>query len=90
MIPMMENNNSGTFFFSLKVLESMKVIIGQDLNFTKSSDEVWGANARVDRFANLFLHQFEENGLVDVEPVILRPRWRNNMWRNDSVSKRLD
>jgi hypothetical protein len=66
------------------------LIIGGDLNFTVNRSKVWGDTARVDSWQELFLHQIERVGLVDVDPITLKPTWWNNKVGREAMSKRLD
>jgi hypothetical protein len=52
--------------------------------------EVWGTHARVDPLTGYFTQKIVECNLLDIEPVKLKPTWRNNRVGEDSIAKRLD
>jgi len=71
-------------------MKSESLILGRDLNRIVSQLEIWGTKSREDLLAQLFLEHFERQGWVDVEPVKLKPTWRNNHIGEDSISKWLE
>jgi hypothetical protein len=44
----------------------------------------------VDRLVGFFHNLFNQAGVVDIEPIKLKPTWSNNRSGEDCVSKRLD
>jgi hypothetical protein len=80
--------------FSLNVFKPESLIIGGNLNFTLSRDEIWGVSAREDKLAGFFQDKLEMTSLVDVmtslvdvEPTLMRPTWCNNRSGVEEVSK---
>jgi hypothetical protein len=61
-----------------------------DLNFTTSTEEVWGASALPDPLAAFFKEIFIKNHLVDIQPTEVVPTWRNGRSGVDEIQKRLD
>jgi hypothetical protein len=59
----------------LLVVEDL--ILAGDLNFTTSTEEIWGENARADLAVGFFKQLFSKNHLVDVTPDVVVPTWRN-------------
>ena len=66
------------------------VVLGGDLNFSMGLTEVWGSNAQADSLARFFVHKLMMQGLLDIEPVKLKPTWRNKRCGNARVAKRID
>ena len=66
------------------------LIIGGDLNFSLGQAEVWGPHAKPDLLSDYFTRLLVDKGWLDVEPVILKPTWKNNRWGEGRVAKRLD
>jgi hypothetical protein len=66
------------------------VILGGDLNFSLGLSEVWGLHARVDPLAGYFGQKLVDCKLIDLEPTLLKPTWRNNRVGEDGVAKRMD
>ena len=66
------------------------VVLGGDFNFSLGHNEVWGPHAQVDSLAGFFVQKLMEKGLLDIEPVKLKPTWRNNRCGDARVAKRLD
>lgn len=59
-----------------------------DLNHTCSASEVWGHSAKMDDMAGFFSKFYEENELVDIAPVKMRPTWTNGRCGRDEVHKK--
>jgi exonuclease III len=76
--------------FSKYFLKDQQVIFGGDLNFSLGFSEVWGTHARADPLTSFFTQKLVECNLLDLEPVKLKPTWRNNRVGDASVAKRLD
>jgi exonuclease III len=72
------------------LLREDNLIVGGDLNFTLSAREVWGNLARIDPLAEYFSNILLNSGLVDVQPTLLSPTWRNGRAGIAGISKRLD
>jgi len=83
-IPFWEN------LFSKACLKDSSVIIGGDLNFSLGQSEVWGPQARADPQADFFIHKLMDLDLIDIEPISLKPSWRNMRTGENRVAKRLD
>jgi len=66
------------------------VIIGGDLNFSLGPSEIWGPQARVDTLTDFFTHKLMDMNLIDVEPISIKPTWRNMRSGESRVAKRLD
>ena len=66
------------------------IIFSGDLNFTVSTKEVWGQNARQDPLGPFFIDFLRESGLVDIEPVELKPTWRNGRYGEEGIGKRIE
>jgi hypothetical protein len=66
------------------------VILGGDLNLSLGPSEVWGLHARTDPLAEYFGQKFVDCKLTDLDPILLKPTWRNNRVGEDGVAKRLD
>ena len=49
------------------------LVIGGDFNFSLGHNEVWGPRAQVDSLAGFFVQKLVERGLLDIEPVKLKP-----------------
>jgi hypothetical protein len=64
--------------------------IGGDFNFSVSEEAIWGSIAREEKLAHFFIDQSEQNGLIDVEPVKIRPTWNNNRNGEEGIAKTLD
>ena len=71
------------------LLKEKGLIIGGDLNFTISSSETWGS-IRQDPDAEFFYNLFRDEGLLDVEPSVIRPTWQNGRVGSAGIGKRLD
>jgi hypothetical protein len=71
-------------------LRGPDLIIGGDLNLTISLEEVWGVSVRQYPVSKFFVHLFDTNQLVDMEPIKLIHMWRNVRSGDEAISKRLD
>jgi hypothetical protein len=77
--------------WKLKALLSLEaLILAGDLNFTTSSEEVWGVGALMDPLAGFFKELFAKNILVDIQPAELVPTWRNGRSEGQGILKHLD
>ena len=63
------------------------LIMGGDLNLILNRGDNWGQNARFNRITYYFCHHFDQEGLVDVGPIELRPIWKNNRIGSEGISK---
>jgi len=77
-------------FFSKNISKGDSVIIGGDLNFSLGRSKVWGPSARADVLPDLFIQKLAGRNMIDLEPVKLKPTWRNNRVGDHRVAKRLD
>ena len=75
---------------SNSLIKSDLVILGGDLNFSLGQSEVWGPHAQIDSLTGFFTQKLEENNLLDIEPIKLKPTWRNNRCADGKIAKRLD
>jgi hypothetical protein len=66
------------------------LILGGDLNLSLGPSEVWGDSARPDPLADFFCQKFVECRLTDLDPILLKPTWKNNRVGIEGVAKRLD
>ena len=66
------------------------MIIGGDLNFSLGQAEIWGPNACPDFLTEYFSHRLIERNWLDIEPVKIKPTWKNNRCGERWVAKRLD
>ena len=66
------------------------LVLGGDLNFSLGQNEVWGPHAHVDSPAGYFVQNIVEKGWLDIEPVKLKPTWRNNRSGDARMAKRID
>ena len=85
--------NRGLFWDDLlkhPLVTGDSLVMGGDLNFSLGHNEVWGPRARADSLTDFFVQKLVEKGLLDIEPVKLRPTWRNNRSGDARVAKRLD
>ena len=65
------------------------MIIGEDLNFTIATHEIWGTNARVDPLAAFFQNLLQSLNLVDLDPQNPKQSWTNRRTGKDQIAKRL-
>ena len=66
------------------------MIIGGDLNFSLGQAKVWGPHARADLLTDYFTQTLVERNWLDIEPIKLKPTWKNNRCGEGRVAKRLD
>ena len=66
------------------------LIIGGDLNFSLGQAEVQGPHARPDLLSDYFTRLLVDKGWLDVEPILLKPTWKNNRCGEGRVAKTLD
>jgi hypothetical protein len=59
------------------LLSEEDLIVGGDLNFTISSQDMWGNSSRIDLLAYYFLNIIQAIGLVYIQPNQMTPTWRN-------------
>jgi len=86
-------NNRVPFWDSLfgnPLLSGDSLVIGGDLNFSLGQSEVWGPHAHMDPLAGFFVQKFVEKGWLDIDPLKLKPTWRNNRSGEARVAKRID
>jgi hypothetical protein len=72
--------------FNKSFLKDHLVILGGDLNFSLGPSEVWGLHARADPLADYFGQKFVDCKLIDLDPTLLKPTWRNNRVGEDGVA----
>ena len=85
--------NRGLFWDNLlqhPLVSGDSLVMGGDFNFSLGQNEIWGPRARADPLTDYFIQKLVEKGLLDIEPVKLRPTWRNNRSGEARVPKRLD
>ena len=76
--------------FQNPLVSGDSLVLGGDFNFSLGHSEVWGPRARTDSLTEYFVQNLMEKGLLDIEPVKLRPTWRNNRCGEARVAKRID
>jgi hypothetical protein len=64
--------------------------MGGDLNFSMGFSEVLGTQARTKPLTTFFTQNLGECNFLDLEPIKLKPTYRNNRVGESSVAKRLD
>jgi len=69
------------------VVRRDNVIVGGDMNFILRHVELWGGYGSMDPLVYFLLQKIEEQWLCDLEPLILKPMWRNNKLGNESIVK---
>jgi hypothetical protein len=80
-IPFLEElSSTGAFWNPL-------TIIGGDLNFSMSLQEVWGLNPRLDAQIIFFNAFIQANRLVYIDPHKLTPTWYNFRMREEAISR---
>ena len=62
-------------FSLVGALNQPNVILGEDINLTLATGEVWGKNARQDALSPFFLNFFEKEQLLVIAPLKLEPTW---------------
>ena len=83
MIPFWESR------FNNPLLRGESVILGGDLNFSLGQAEVWGPHTRADLLIDYFTQKLVERNWLDIEPIKLKPTWRNNRCGEGRVANRL-
>ena len=66
------------------------VIIGGDLNFSLGQAKIWGPHAHVNPLEYYFTWNLFDRNWLDVEPIKLKPTWKNNRCGDGRVAMRLD
>jgi len=72
------------------LLSGDSLVIGGDLNFSLGQNEVWGPHAHVDSLAGYFVQKLAAKGWLDIDPIKLKPTWKNNRCGESRVAKRID
>jgi hypothetical protein len=55
-----------------------QLILCGNMNFMMGRGEIWGISSRQDHLAFFPADKFESLGLVDIEPLGLKPMWVKN------------
>jgi hypothetical protein len=77
--------------FSSSLFKEVNLVIDENLNFTLSCKEMWGAIlASPDVQVEFCLHQIKSTNLVDVDPDKLKPTRRNKRLGAVGLLKQLD
>jgi len=76
--------------FLWSVLKLITSLLGGDLNLNLNRRHIWGSSVRVDSLVVFFRNLFNQVGVVDMDPINLKPTWSNNRSREMCVSKRID
>lgn len=71
------------------ILRAPNLILGGDLNFTLSPNELWGTR-HGDPLSGYFNNVIRDLGLIDVCPIQSSPTWRNRRMAEQGTAKRLD
>ena len=66
------------------------LILARDLNFTWSTEEVWGSGCANDALSIFFHDLINCANMVDITPVILSLTCSNGQCSSAGISKRLD
>jgi hypothetical protein len=66
------------------------LILGGYLNLSLGPSEVWRDSVRPDPLADYFFHKFLKSRLMDLDPLNLKPTWKNNKVIIEGVEKILD
>lgn len=66
------------------------VIVGGDLNFTLSFEEIWGEAACLDPLGPLLGEHLEKGYWMDIKTSELKPTWCNKRTSSQGIYKRLD
>eukprot|EP00253_Pinus_taeda_P025314 PITA_25314 len=74
---------------SKSIVKSNYLVMDGDLNFSIGSAEAWGPSTREDPLSDFFLNSLISNNLIDVNPIKLKPTWRNRRVGEARVAKRL-
>ena len=69
------------------LLKDTKFILGEYLNITLSTREVWGSELRLDPLAPHLNQIFQSYSLIDVLPISIPSIWRNGMMGGKGVAK---
>ena len=72
------------------ILNYHKIIMGEDLNFTLSAEEIWGTGRFSDPLRDNFRAYLENEGLNDIILVVLTPTWSNGRLGQVGIAKCLD
>eukprot|EP00253_Pinus_taeda_P010693 PITA_10693 len=75
---------------SKSIVKCNNLVMGGDLNFSIGSAEAWGPSAREDPLSDFFLNSLNSNNLKDVNPIKLKPTWRNQRVGEARIAKILD
>ena len=54
-------------------MQSGVLFLGEDIKFSLGCSESWGPWAHLDPMMEFCLHKLEEGGLLDVEPIKIKP-----------------
>jgi exonuclease III len=76
--------------FDSGFLHEDNIIIGGDLNFTLSANEVWGTTTMIDPLVDFIDNLLHRSRLIDLQPSVITPTWRNGRTGYNGISKRLD
>ena len=61
-----------------------------DHNFILHRLKIWKESTRLNSFDSFLLNNLEAMNLIDVEPLDLKPIWKNNQGNVNKITKRLD
>jgi len=76
--------------FDSRLLSEDNIIIGGDLKFILSSNEVWGELAQNEPLDDFLANILHVSGLVDLHPSVMSLIWWNGISGSTRISKRLD
>ena len=92
MAPIRTESLSQKLFF-VKVfcnLQGGNLVMGGILSLTTNDCEVWGSRGCGNPLASFFKDFFLHEGLVDVNPTLLKRTWLNCISRKVGIAKHLD
>ena len=72
------------------LLEDNSLILEGDVNFTLSSEEVWGLGNKFDLLGEFLVSLFEEEILVDIVPNVILMTWSKGCCGGAGIANRLD
>jgi hypothetical protein len=69
------------------LLAQKNLVLDGDLNFTLSSEEIWGGIHTLGTLASYFINYFHMNKLIDIIPGTLMPTWGNGHAGTEALYK---
>jgi len=75
---------------SKSFVQTRILIMEEYLNFSLGDAEVWSPRTRLDPLLDFFTNLMMANTLLNVDPIKIRPNWRNIRVKEDRIAKRID